>query len=146
MSHVAQIDIEIHDLNALQQVCGKLGLELVMGQQTYRWFGKHVGDYPLPAGFTADELGKCEHAIRIPGKPDAYEIGVVKRRDGRPGYQLMWDFFAGGHGLMEKAGPECRTLKREYAVAVAFRHAMRSGFRVMEHRNADGSVRLQLSK
>src|SRR5690242_4399839 len=114
MSHVALIDIEVHDLDALQAVAEMLGMELRRDQKTYHWFGKHVGDYPLPAGFTKEDLGKCDAALVV--KPDTkrtwtqnvalngkdvgpqfqpYEIGVAKAKDGRPGYVLLWDFWAG---------------------------------------------------
>jgi hypothetical protein len=146
MSHVATVDVEIKDLDALAEACKRIGLEFVSGQQTYRWYGMSVGDYPLPAGFTADELGKCEHAIRIPGSETAYEIGVVCRRDGRAGHTLMWDFWAGGKGLEALAGKDCRNLKREYAAVVAKRQAQRSGFQVNEQRQPDGSIRMVLSK
>src|SRR4051812_32472193 len=115
MSHVATVDVEIKDLDALDAACKKLGLELVRGQTTFRWYGQHVGDYPLPAGFTGADLGTCEHAVRVPGRADAYEIGVVRRRDGRSGWSLMWDFYAGGYGLMERVGENCQSLRREYA-------------------------------
>jgi hypothetical protein len=146
MSHVATVDVEIKDLDALEQACRELGLDLVRGQQTYRWYGESVGDYPLPAGFAAEDLGKCSHAIRIPGDERAYEIGVVARRDGRPGYSLMWDFYCGGMGLQDKVGEGCRELKKSYAMAVVTRHAQRSGFRVQRHVLADGSVQMRLSK
>jgi hypothetical protein len=151
MSHVATVDVEIRDLDALDAACRRLGLELVRGQQTYRWYGRHVGDYPLPDGFTEDDLGKCDHAVRIPGDAQPhgeppYEIGVVRRRDGRPGFSLMWDFFCGGFGLEERVGQNCRRLKQAYAVEVARKEAMRSGFRVQEHVAANGSIQLRLSK
>lgn len=144
MSHVAQIDVEIRDLDALQEACGRVGLELIREQKTYRWFGEHIGDYPLPAGFAAEDLGKCEHAVRIPGPGNvAYEIGVCKRRDGRPGYTLMWDFFGGGQGLVHVAGKDCCKLRQAYALVVAKRAAMKQGFRVMEKKVQDGSYVLR---
>ena len=72
MSHVATIDIEVTDLGTLAAAAKRLGMELVQGQKTYRWFAGRQGD--------------CEHAVRIPGDNKAYEIGVVKRTDGRLGY------------------------------------------------------------
>jgi hypothetical protein len=151
MSHVATIDIEIRDLDALEQACRALGLELVRGQQTYRWYGQHVGDYPLPAGFAVEDLGRCEHAIRIPGAKiegdlAPYEVGVVRRRDGRPGYSLMWDFFAGGYGLQQRVGKDCTKLKQQYAVAVATRTAQRQGLRVQQTVGANGSIVLRCVK
>lgn len=146
MSHVATVDIEVKDLDALQAACVRLGLELVRGQQTYKWYGTHVGDHPLPEGFAEEDLGKCDHAIRVPNNSQAYEVGVVRRRDGRPGYTLMWDFWAGGQGLQAKVGPDCQHLKREYAAVVATRQAQRNGFRVQEHRRQDGSIQLVMSK
>ena len=155
MSHVATVEIEVRDLDALDEACRRVGLELVRGQQTYRWYGKHVGDYPLPAGFAEADLGRCEHAVRIPGGDAAadaegdeppYEIGVVRRRDGRPGYVLHWDFFAGGYGLEKVAGPACGLLKQAYATVVAKRQAMRQGFTVTEQRQPNGHVRLLCRK
>jgi hypothetical protein len=120
MSHVAKIQVVIKDLKALKAACAQIGLELVEGQKQYAWYGKHVGDYPLPEGFTAADLGKCDHAIRVikqPLRPDgtahyrsAYEVGVVKNKDSE-GYTLLWDFWAGGYGLQEAIGDEAKKLR-----------------------------------
>lgn len=122
MSHVAQVEgLEIHDLAALGEACAALGLELVLGQKTYRWYGRSVGDFPLPAGFTAAELGHCEHAIRVPGSKATYEVGVVSRRDANgqalPGFTLLWDFWNRGYGMMDKVGAGCGLLRQQYAAA-----------------------------
>ena len=45
MSHVSTINVEIRDLEALKEACKVLGLEFKEGQKTYKWFGRHVGDY-----------------------------------------------------------------------------------------------------
>jgi hypothetical protein len=141
----------VKDLDALREAAKRLGMEFVHGQSTYRWFGKHVGDFPLPEGFTAAELGTCEHALRLVDaqggrNDDAYEVGVVKRRDGRPGYTLLWDFFAGGFGLRDKIGDNAGHLKREYAAVVAVKTAMARGFMVQELRQPDGSIQLRCTR
>ena len=146
MSHVATVDVNITDLDALQAACNRLGLELRRGQQTYKWFGHSVGDYPIPQGFTAEDLGKCEHAIVVPGHEDAYDIGVIKRRDGRPGFCLQWDFFAGGYGMQDRVGENCNKLAQSYAVCAASKAAQRNGFQVQEQLRADGSIALNFSK
>ena len=142
MSHVATIELTIKDLDALATAAKKLGLELRRGQTSYRWWGKSVGDFPLPAGFTADELGQCEHALSIPGNDQAYEIGVVRRRDQKPGWTLLWDFYAGGKGLEAVVGVGATKLKQRYAAEVATKQARRQGFRVSERVQADGKIRL----
>jgi hypothetical protein len=118
-------------------------------------------------------LGHCEHAIRIPGDYRckgvrlgrdleyvgyaAYEIGVVKRRDGRPGYLLLWDHWAGGCGLMDFVGGRFDSgqfehdgrmpkLKQAYARAAALRVAQAQGFRVREEVSANGGIRMFLTK
>jgi len=144
MSHVATIDVEVRDLEALKAACQALGLEFVAGQRTYRWYGRHVGDYSLPQGFTAEDLGNCDHAIRVPGNRQAYEIGVVKRRDGRPGYVLLWDFWCGGYGLEERVGKNAHKLRQAYAVEAAKRAAQRTGQRFLgQSTKADGTVVLR---
>jgi len=155
MSHVACVSIEVKDLDALGEAAKRLGLELVRGQKEYRWYGQSVGDFPIPEGFTAEDLGKCENAIRIqgtkggpsdPAGTDPYEIGIVKRRDGKPGWSLIWDFFAGGYGLLSKVGKDCVNLKREYAAVVAAKQARLNRFQVHESRQADGRIVLTLNK
>jgi hypothetical protein len=140
MSHVAKIAIEIKDLDALQAACARIGCELINGKTTYRWFGRHVGDYPLPEGFAATDLGQCEHAIRVPDA--SYEIGVVRRRDGKSGYTLLWDFFSSGGLDRNKAiGPNAGRLVQAYGVESAKRAARRAGYSVTE---ADGSATLKV--
>lgn len=151
MSHVATVEVEIKNLDWLEKACRKIGLEFVRGQDTYRWFGKHVGDYPLPEGFTKNELGHCEHAIRLPvtagpHAKTAYEIGIVKSRDGKPGWSMLWDFFGGGMGLRDAVGDNCSKLVQAYTTVAARETAIRQGMRVTEQQLADGSIRLVLAK
>ena len=64
MSHVAEIEIEITDLAALAAGCRRLGFVFKDGQRSYKWYGRWEGDYPLPEGFSQEDLGKCDHAIK----------------------------------------------------------------------------------
>lgn len=120
MSHVTVIDVEIKDLEALKAACEKAGLEFKEGKRNYKWYGRHVGDYPLPAGFTKSDLGKCDHAIGVPGNNKAYEIGVVKKGEG---YTMLWDFWQGGFGLEKLAGKDCENVTNAYATEVALKEA-----------------------
>ena len=118
MSHVAIVDVEIKDLTALARACENLGLKFNEGQKTYKWYGRSVGDYPLPDGFTASDLGKCSHAISIPGNKNAYEVGICKNPNGK-GYLPLWDFWNGGYGLQKMVGDNCDLLVHEYSKEVA---------------------------
>ena len=90
MSHVSKIELEIQSLEDLKLACKRLGFIFQENQQTYKWYGRSVGDYPLPEGITVDALGHCDHAIT----PEcAYEIGVVKRGSK---YILLWDSWHAG--------------------------------------------------
>lgn len=145
MSHVSAIDVDIQDLDALGAAAEHLGLELVLDQETYRWYGTHVGDWPLPAGFTKADMGRCQHAIRIPGNSRAYEVGVVRRRDGRPGFQLIYDWFGGGNGLEKVIGKMALKLRHEYNATVAVRKAHSQGLRTNLLRKQDGTpLKLQI--
>ncbi len=146
MSHVVEVNLQITSLSALKTAAKRCGLEFAEGKETYRWYGRHVGDYPLPDGFKATDLGKCEHALRVPDKKNAYEIGVVKRRDGQPGYTLLYDFYCGGFGLEEKVGKQCSELCQQYAKAV-IEETIGYEFSVThEERNEDGALVLTLSQ
>lgn len=126
MSHVSTIELEIKDLEALKAACQRLGYEFRAGQTTYRWYGRFVGDYPLPAGYKVEDLGRCTHAIRVPGAD--YEIGVVTR-DGKT--TLLWDFFRPG-GLEAVIGQGGAKLKQVYAAEATKRAARKAGYMVTE--------------
>lgn len=112
MSHVTMIEMEEkYDLPALRQMCKDQGWEWRENQRKYRWYGKFMGDHPLPAGFAASDLGLCDHAIKIPGA--SYEIGVVKKGGE---WKLLWDFWNRG-GLQQKLGQRAGLLKQSYGIA-----------------------------
>ena len=77
MSHIAKIELEINDLESLKAACEALGFNFMANQTTYRWFGRWVGDTPLPEGVSIEELGKCTHAIHVPAA--VFEVGVVQK-------------------------------------------------------------------
>ena len=43
------------------------GWNLWKARRPIRWYGRLVGDYPLPSWVKVEDLGKCPHAIRVPG-------------------------------------------------------------------------------
>lgn len=150
MSHVAAVALEIKDLDALEEACKAIGLELVRGQKTYRWYGKWVKDYhgddaAYKHGIKPEDYGKCAHAVRVKGKPNAYEIGLVEVRPGV--FQPVWDFWSGGRGLQAVIGENGGIFKREYALHVGAKDARRKGFQVVREVNkATGKPRLRAFK
>jgi len=114
MSHVTAIAVEIKDLDALDAACAELKCNLRRGQTSYKWFGMSVGDYPLPAGFTEDMLGKCEHVINLPGCE--YEIGVARNPNNPKTYTLLFDFWGPGQRLQSHFGNGLQKLVQLYGV------------------------------
>jgi hypothetical protein len=94
-------------------------------------------------------MGKCDHAIKVKGKPDAYEVGVVRRRDGQDGFHLMWDFFAGGHGLEAAVGKGCSKLCQGYQQQIVLKHSkalIARGFNLKSSKNAAGELVMRLTR
>ena len=142
MSHVSDLKLHVRDLQALKAAAKTLGMELTE-KKTFKWYGTSVGDYPLPAGFTKADMGKCEYALTITGNSRAYEVGVCKARGGKPGYVLLQDFWAGGYGLDAAIGKEGVKLKHSYAVEIAkkdMQKFQRECFRMTQTRKADGTL------
>ena len=113
MSHVAKIELEIQSLEDLKLACRRLGFIFQENQQNYQWYGRSVGDYPLPEGITVDALGKCDHAIKVP--ECTYEIGVVKRGTK---YILLWDSWHAG-GLEQKIGSDAGISSKHTPLSVS---------------------------
>lgn len=141
MSKVVAVKMLIQDLTALERACTRLGLELVRGQQTYRWYGDRGQKEGVPEGFQRAELGHCEHAIRIPNNPTAYEIGVVTRRDGQAGYTLLWDSWNKGYGMTDYVGEGCETLSQMYTMEVALdQFAQLNHYMIEEQQTENGDI------
>lgn len=143
MSHLCKLPLRIKRLDLLEVAAEKLGLEFRQGQETYKWFGRFVGDTKLPDGLSVEDLGKCEHALRVKGKPGAYEIGLVSAADG-DGYELLYDFWAGGRGLEQAVGHRCSKLLQRYSAEVTV-ETLGDDWEIAEEQDGD-KLRLRLSR
>lgn len=130
MSHTVEIELFINDLDALEEAAKIIGAELVRDQKTFHSYNN----------------GTCEHAIRLPGNKQAYEVGVVARRDGKPGYTLMTDFFVGGYGMEDVIGKGGKKLEQAYTVAKACKHYRRKGYAVRTETKADNRIIVKCRK
>ncbi|WP_028314654.1 DUF1257 domain-containing protein [Desulfatibacillum aliphaticivorans] len=138
MSHISKIEVRIDSLDALKLACHRLGFQFNQNQTTYKWFGRWVGDEPLPEGVSEEELGKCHHAIIVP--ECEYEIGVVKRESH---YILLWDSWYRG-GLKKKIGKNAGILKQAYSIEKIRAEARKRSYRITEKRTPQG-IRLTLT-
>ena len=140
MSHVADVQMQIKDLDALRSVVARMGGELVMGQKTHRWYGRFLNDWSSDRAavrrIDSSTFGKCEHAIKFDGID--YEIGLIT---GEGGYQLIYDSYGGD--LERKLGIGLPILKQAYGVEVTTRQLSRLGYRTTTTQNANGSVRVE---
>jgi hypothetical protein len=144
MSHVSSVDCVVTNLEDLEAVATKLGLELRRGQTEWAWFGRDMGDSTLAEGFDRKQFGKGQHALRLlDHKKGDYEIGLVPRRDGQFGWELLYDAW-GTHGkkLEQAAGKGLVNLKNELAAEAATRVMARRGFRVTRTVRPDGKIEL----
>lgn len=116
MSHVASMDTApgkpiFSDIKALRQAAKMLGCELVE-RNTYKWYGTSVGDFPLPPGVKAEDLGNnAKYVIQLTAKTkkelnceNAYEVGIIEDPNNPGCYLPMYDFWQGGYGINQKLG------------------------------------------
>ncbi len=138
MSHIARIELEIKSLEDLKSACNRLGLKFCENEKSYKWFGRWVGDEPLPEDVREEDLGKCDHMIHVPGAQ--YQIGIVKK-DSQ--YRLLWDSWQSG-GLEKILGRNAGLLKQAYAVETIKRESRLKGHRLRETMK-DNKIRLVLN-
>ena len=130
---------KIKDLPALKAAVQNLGYEFREGQQSYAWYGRWMGDAPLPDDVSKDEVGKCSHAIRVPGC--RYEVGVVQKGQK---YVLLWDSWASG-GLSKVIGNNAGILKQAYTLERTRKESRLKGYLIHEARTQNG-VRILLTQ
>jgi len=138
MSHISKIELVIHSLEDLKEACRQLGFEFVENQKTFKWYGSWAGDTPIPESIDIEDIGKCDHAIKVSGCK--YEVGVIRRGDH---YILLWDHYYVG-GLSKIIGPNAGILKQAYTVARVRKEARQKGYRIRE-KKIDQGVRLVLT-
>ena len=125
MSHISQIRTRITSLETLAQAARDCGLQLNLGQKTFKAYYR--------------EGTACEHAIVCPDLPDAYSIGVVQAGDG---WELKFDSFIGGLGLINRCGDGAGRLLQRYSLHQAQARAAELGWEVQEETEADGTIKL----
>lgn len=134
MSHVTKIaSVPIKDLSALKSAVEELKGEFRQDQKTYKWFGRHVGDYPLPEGMKKEDLGRCEHAAHFPGV--SYEVGFCQIQ-GEEGLFPLFDFWGSsgehdGKKLQAIIGDDAGKLMQLYSKHAAINAATLAGYSVM---------------
>ena len=117
MSHVvssAAICTDLECLKATLKLFPKL--QWVEGKKRFAWYGKWMDDYSATDaayrnGISPEEYGKCDHVIKLEG--NNYEIGVVKRKDGK-GWSLVWDFYSDGRNINAYIGDSAEKLMVAY--------------------------------
>jgi hypothetical protein len=140
MSHIVSIPFQCRSLDAVRAACGRLGFTFCEGQTAYRWWGRWEGDTPLPDHVRVEDLGKCHHAIKVPGV--TYEVGIVANADGS--YDLRWDYFDNAL-CVAMGGQNADKFRQTYQIEVARIEARRKGARFQEFRLPDGTVKLRIT-
>lgn len=126
MSHLAMQKTEpgqplFVDKTCLARAANMLGLEVIETNK-YHWYGRSVGDYPLPEGMTTDQLGKnAKFVLRVkePRRSELkerhgempYDVGIVEDPNNPGCFLPIFDFFVGGFGLTECIGEPLRDAK-----------------------------------
>ncbi|MDO8795373.1 MAG: hypothetical protein Q7J25_12210 [Vicinamibacterales bacterium] len=135
----------------LEAVLTKFGLELHRGQTTWRWYGRFMNDWhdkdraAALNGWKPEQFGKGAHAIGLAGGK-GYEIGLIPRRDGKPGYELLYDAYGPGQQLEKAAGVGLKNLKSELAAQVTTRELARAGYRLARSVDTSGAITITATK
>lgn len=166
MSHIATVDVQIRDLDALDRACQRLGLEFRRDQTTYKWWGntgpradltteqltrlirEYDKSFERPDFMSAEDwrAGNCLHAIGLPGSDHGFEIGLTKSPSGTS-LTMLGDLSLLAPDFAKRVGgPTCGKLTQAYSVEVAKRAMQLKGFRVQESTLSNGNVQLTCLK
>ena len=143
MSHVVVLDLEIKSLEAVQRMCANLGWVFHENQKTYRWYGQWVGDYNAAdaatrQGFNPEDLGKCDHAISVPGVE--YELGLKWTGEK---FSLVWDFWD-KKLQSEMGGTKGEKFMQEYGLACVTLEAEQQGYTWTSRKLDNGSYEIEV--
>ena len=117
MSHIAEVNLELKNLDALAKAADHLGLELVRDAKEFSYY--------------AGMRDKCIHKLRLKDAPaGAYEIGLRYTDMSQTTLQPAWDTY-GQHGqaLVRKVGHDMVELKKRYAAELSAAELRKKGYR-----------------
>lgn len=117
MSHIAEIEVQIRDGQALKDACKRIGATYI-GKGQHRLFVNNVDGV----------------AVQLPG----WQYPVVVQSSGK----LAYDNFNGAWGDES----QLQKLKQAYGAEAAKRQMRKQGFSVQERTLANGQVRLVCQK
>lgn len=132
MSHIITAKIEnFLDLDTLEAAAEDVGMELVRDEHSFRSYQRNA---------------ICDHKLRVKGNPDAYELGIMKAQNGKPGFQALYDFWGGsGQALENCVGPNCEKLADAYNTRHSIAYWQQRGARVTKTVEADGEIVLTVT-
>ena len=139
MSHITKIETVVTNLDAVKAMCKRMGWEFCEGQKTYKWYGRFVGDTKLPDGLKISDLGKCSHAIKIPGA--IYEVGLREQEAGK--YIFAFDYWGPG-GLQAAVGQGGEKLRQLYSLEISKITAQKQGHMCQELPQENGDIKLKV--
>jgi len=131
MSHVIMAKTKqgeplITCLESVKLAAKNLGLE-VHERSTYHWYGRSVGDWKIPEGWTAADMGRNAVLVLSAG-PDcrkkhgmhsAYEMAIIPDKKNPGAYTVMYDFYGPGRELEKVIGKPVVDYRTQEAEAVA---------------------------
>lgn len=94
-------------VKALKTAAEMLGFE-VINTNVYNWYGRVVGDYPMPAGMKQEDLGKNAKFVLRHKDGNGYDIGIIEDPNNPGCYVPIYDFWEGG-GLGKYVGDPIET-------------------------------------
>lgn len=129
MSHVAKMNCEIRDIDALDQAVRTRSqdrAELVRGQTEFQTWGS--------------SKGRCAHAIRLKNASRGqHEVGLQRKAGAEEVYDFAYDQDGSGRNLDALFGANLIGLQDEYLAVVAAAQLQQAGYRVTQE-YVDGGI------
>lgn len=131
MSHLVKLKLQIKSEASLEKAVKKLGLRYNKGVKSFQYYG--------------NSSSHCDATIDSEG--DSRAVGVRRVGQGKnEEFELHWDpGYLSSKTQHALGGRNAESLKKEYAVAEAFRVAEEKGMYATRYDQKDGSVRVEVA-
>jgi len=128
MSHIREQTTDIKFLPILVKAAARLGLEADLSAKQFRSYNQSMESCP-------------DGKLSVTGNSKAYEIGLSKNQE-TGNYNLLFDSYQGGNGLMKVVGKDCLRLVDEYNAELSIQTLAQQGMLCRRSVTADGTVQV----